>query len=422
MRFATLQDWLAWQETLHPSEIELGLERVAAVAQRMALLPAPFIVITVGGTNGKGSTVAMLEAILLTAGYRVGAYTSPHLLRYNERVRVNGAAVEDAQLCDAFERVDQARATTSLTYFEFGTLAAVDIFRRQGVDVAILEVGMGGRLDAVNVFEPDAAIVTTVDLDHAQWLGDTREAVGYEKAGIYRSGRPAVFGSTDIPQSVLDHADRIDVPLRRFGCDFGYTAEGRLWRWWAGGGPQHNNLPLPALRGRSQLQNAAGVLMVLELLAARLPVAEEHIRSGLQAVQLPGRFQLVAGEVPLILDVAHNPQAAAELSSNLDALPTDGRTLAVLGMLADKDMSQVAAILARRIDRWFLATLPAARGAGAGQLADALQAVGVPAERLTTFDSVAGALAKARRDAKAGDRIVVFGSFFTVAEALAAPV
>lgn len=421
MRFSSLDAWLAWQETLHPSAIDLGLERVAATLHRLHPEPPPFAVITVGGTNGKGSTVAMLEAILRAGGYRVGAYTSPHLLQYNERVRLGGHAVDDAALCTAFERIDQARGDISLTYFEFGTLAALDIFWRSQVDVAILEVGMGGRLDAVNVLDADVALVTTVDIDHAQWLGATREAIGGEKAGIYRGGRPAIYGSRDAPQSVLDHAAAIGARLYRYGADYGAAAEGESWRWW-GPGHERHALPLPALRGHSQLQNAAGVLMALDAVAARLPLNQAQIRAGLLAVALPGRFQVQPGAVTRILDVAHNPQAAGELATNLAALPCAGRTLAVVGMLADKDMAGALAQLRGAVDHWYAAALTVARGAATAQLVQALTAAGVAAADISPCTDVTAALAQARQAARPGDRIVVFGSFHTVAEALSGPV
>lgn len=421
MRFPTLEQWLAWQETLHPAEIELGLDRVAAVARRLALLPPAPVVITVGGTNGKGSTVALLESLLRAAGYRVGAYTSPHLLRYNERVRVDGTDADDAALCAAFERVNQARGDISLTYFEFGTLAALDIFHRRQVEVAVLEVGMGGRLDAVNICDPDVAIVTTVDLDHAQWLGATREAVGFEKAGIFRSGRPAVFGGTDAPAALTAHAAAIGATLHRLGVDFGYRRADAQWDWWWDGRQRHA-LPLPALRGHAQLGNAATVLTALALVADRLPLIQAQVRAGLLEVRLAGRFQVEDGEVMRILDVAHNPEAARELALNLDALPCGGRTLAVVGMLGDKDIGGVLAVLHSRVDRWYPAGLAVPRGAAAERLAAALAMAGVAVGAITPMSSVAAALAAARRDAAAGDRIVVFGSFHTVAAALARPV
>jgi dihydrofolate synthase/folylpolyglutamate synthase len=421
MRFASLAAWLSWQETLHPSEIELGLERVAAVLRRLHPAPPPFVVITVGGTNGKGSTVALLEAMLRAGGYRVGAYTSPHLLRYNERIRLDGTDADDAALCAAFERIDQARGDISLTYFEFGTLAALDIFWRGGVDVAILEVGMGGRLDAVNVLDADVALVTTVDIDHAQWLGTTCEEIGFEKAGIYRSGRPAIYGSRTAPQSVLVHAATIGAQLYRYGKDFGATPEGEGWLWWWDGRERHA-LPLPALRGHSQLQNAAGVLMALDTVAERLPLNQSQVRAGLLAVRLPGRFQIVPGEVTRILDVAHNPQAAAELAANLAAMPCTGRTLAVVGMLADKDMAGALAKLHHVVDQWYPGGLNVVRGATTAQLTQSLAVAGVPTNHITASPDVATALVQVQEAAQPGDRIIVFGSFYTVAEALAWPV
>lgn len=418
MRFNSLAAWLEWQETLHPSAIDLGLERVAAVLHRLHPGPPPFVVITVGGTNGKGSSVAMLEAMLRAGGYRVGAYTSPHLLRYNERVRLDGQMVDDAALCDAFARIDIARGNISLTYFEFGTLAALDIFWNAGLDAAILEVGMGGRLDAVNVLDADVALVTTVDIDHAQWLGDTREAIACEKAGIYRAGRPAIYGSVDVPHSLRQQAVAIGARLYCYGKDFGATPEGEGWRWW-GGGQERHALPLPALRGRSQVQNAAGALMALATVAQRLPLNQAQVRAGLLAATLPGRCQIQPGAVVRILDVAHNPQAAAELAANLAAMPCAGQTLAVVGMLADKDLVGTLGRLRDSVAHWFVASLAVPRGATAEQLTAALAAVGAGAERVTACGDVAAALTQAQAAARAGDRIVVCGSFYTVAEALA---
>lgn len=419
MRFSSLDAWLAWQETLHPAEIELGLERVGRVLYSLRPEPPPFALITVAGTNGKGSTVALLEAMLCAAGYRVGAYTSPHLLRYNERVRLQGEAVEDGALCAAFEAVDGARGEIPLTYFEFGTLAAVEIFYRAGVEIALLEVGLGGRLDAVNVLEPDVAVVTTVDLDHAEWLGEDREAVGREKAGIFRAGRPAVCGESSPPQSLLAQAVHLGTPLYRLGEAFGAERRDGEWRWWGPDGRQRHALPLPALRGAAQLDNAATALMALELLAGRFPLDNATVRRGLQAVRLAGRFEVVAGEVPLILDVAHNPQAAARLADNLAAMPCQGRTLAVVGMLGDKDLGGVLARLESAIDLWYPAAPAAGRAAPAARLLEALAAVGVAPAAIHMQPSVDTALAAARASSRPGDRIVVFGSFYTVAEAMA---
>lgn len=418
MRFQTLEQWLDWQETLHPSAIDLGLERPGNVLRAMGLESPQYTVITVAGTNGKGSSVAMLESILLAAGYRVGCYTSPHLLRYNERIRINGKPVADAAICEAFERIDQARRDTSLTYFEFGTLAAFELFAHAELDVAVLEVGLGGRLDAVNLLDADVALVTAIDVDHAAWLGDDREAIGREKAGIFRAGHPAVCSDPHPPRSLLEHATELGAPISLLGRDFRYRQDGEYWSWL--GARALMPLPLPALRGQFQLQNAAGVVQVLELLSGRLPVSLQHLRQGLLAVNLPGRFQILPGEVPLIVDVAHNPQAAASLATNLKQMPLAGKTRAVVAMLADKDLAAVVRELIPVVDNWYVAGLNVWRGCDAAALATVVEAQSNTAPRV--FESVDDALQQARGEAQAGDRIVVFGSFYTVAAALVARV
>ncbi len=417
MRFQTLDAWLAWQETLHPSAIELGLERPGKVLAAMGLTTPAYAVISVAGTNGKGSSVAMLESILLAAGYRVGCYTSPHLLRYNERVRIDGKPVDDTLLCEAFERIDQARGETSLTYFEFGTLAAIDIFARAGLDVAVLEVGMGGRLDAVNLLDADVALVTAIDVDHAAWLGDDREAIGREKAGIFRSRRPAVCSDPTPPLSLLHYATELETELFSLEKQFSYAVNHDSWRW-QGPADTLDDLPLPALCGRFQLQNAAGVLMVLELLAERLPVSPESLHHGLQTVSLPGRFQILPGGVPTIVDVAHNPQSARALAANLKATPVPGQTHAVVGMLADKDIPAVLQPMLEVIDLWYPATLNVFRGADAAMLIKMLAEQGLCLAQ--GYRSVSEALVSAGAGIQPGDRIVVFGSFYTVAEAMLA--
>ena len=411
MRFHTLNDWLHWQESLHPSEIELGLERVRAVLEHMGLADPGFTVVTVAGTNGKGSSVAMLESILLAAGYRVGSYTSPHLLRYNERIRIQGEPVADGELCDSFARIDAARGDISLTYFEFGTLAAIDCLQRRGVEIAVLEVGLGGRLDAVNVLDADVALITPVDVDHVAWLGNDRETIGVEKAGIMRAGRPVVVSDPQPPQSVLDRADELGTPLALAGRDYHYQAQGDQWRWVAAE-QSRNALPLPALRGDFQLANAAGVLMVLARLSEHFPVSQQAVRSGLLAVQLPGRFQVLPGRPVQILDVAHNPQSARALAQNLARQPCQGRTRAVLGMLDDKDIAATVASLNTLVDDWYLASLDVPRGVSAACLREALGDVG------QCFDNVASARAAALAAADVDDRVVIFGSFYTVAAAL----
>ena len=416
MRFQTLEQWLAWQETLHPRKIDLGLERVARVAQALGCNRPPFAVITVAGTNGKGSCVALLDSVLRAAGYRVGAYFSPHLLRYNERVRVCGAEVSDRALCESFERVDQARGETTLSYFEFGTLAAIDIFFGAGLDVVVLEVGMGGRLDAVNVLDADAALVASVGIDHVSWLGHDRDSIGGEKAGIFRAGRPAVYGDPDPPRSVLEHARAIAAPLYCQGRDFGYTVDTHCWSWW-GGDRKRDALPQPALLGDYQFQNAAAVLMVLERLRERLPVSQDDIRRGLQEVRLSGRFQVVPGAVELIFDVAHNLDAARVLAQALQRRPCQGRTLAVIGMLGDKDVEGVGRVMSERIDAWYAGGLDGERGIGAAELAVRLQSGGVSTP-VQVCRTVSEAHERAIQETQAGDRVVVFGSFHTVAEVL----
>jgi len=419
MRYQTLADWLAWQETLHPTAIDLGLERVGEVLGRMGLGRPSHAVVTVAGTNGKGSSVAMLDAILRAAGYRVGTYTSPHLRRYNERIRIDGSEVSDQALCAAFARIDEARGDISLSYFEFGTLAALDLLERAGLDAAVLEVGMGGRLDAVNLLNADVALITPIDVDHAEWLGPDRERIACEKAGIFRAGRPAVCSDPNPPAALFSEAARIGAELLTLGRDFDFTVDGRQWGW-RGRLQRRDGLPLPALRGVSQPQNAAGVLMVLEQLTARLPVYQQDVRAGLSSVQLPGRFQVLPGEVTRIFDVGHNPHAAAELARNLAAHPCTGRTRLVIGMLADKDAAGVVAQLAAQVDAWYVAGLDGARGAGPERVAGVLKDAGIVA--VQAFPGVSAALVRALADAVPGDRVVVFGSFHTVAEAFAGSV
>ena len=414
-----LAGWLAYIEQQHPQAIALGLDRVARVRYAMGLAPG-VPVITVAGTNGKGSTCAMLEAILSAAGYRVGLYTSPHLLRYNERVRIAGQEAGDAALAAAFARVEAARTGraggTRLTYFEFGTLAAVDLFLRGAVDVMVLEVGMGGRLDAVNVFDADCAIVTAIGLDHMDYLGDTREAIGREKAGIFRSGKPAVIADPAPPASVLAQAQAIGARTLRSGQDFGYRVQKDQWLFWGPSG-EKSGLDHPALLGRVQLQNASAVLASLDALRPILPVSLAHLRRGLAEVRLTGRFQLLPGRPAVVLDVGHNPNAAEVLAANLSGMGAFANTWAVFGMLRDKDISGVVALLGGEVNHWMACTLPPPRGATAAELAGTLRQAGVNAVR--EFENPALAYAAACSEASDNDRIVVFGSFHTVAEVLA---
>jgi dihydrofolate synthase/folylpolyglutamate synthase len=410
-----LDDWLTRLERLHPSTIELGLDRVRLVKDALELDPA-FPLIIVGGTNGKGSTCAYLEAILGAAGYHTGLYTSPHLLRYNERVRIAGKEASDAELVAAFEKIDTARGDTSLTYFEFGTLGAMVQFIDAGVDVAILEVGLGGRLDAVNVFDGEAAIVTSVDLDHMDYLGDTREQIGFEKAGIYRAGRPAICADPAPPASLLEHARQIGADLRCVGRDFSAQREGDQWTY-RGQAISWPALPLPAMAGAYQLRNAAAALAALEAMRARLPVSEPAIRQGLAQARVAGRFQRIARAPDVILDVAHNPEAARALAATLHEQPVAGRTLAVVGMLADKDAAGVFAALHGEIDAWWTCTPDSPRAQNAAALAATLRthAGSVP---VSVQPDVNSALAEAQSAAREGDRILVFGSFHTVAAVL----
>jgi dihydrofolate synthase/folylpolyglutamate synthase len=406
----SLAGWLAFIERQHPSSIALGLDRVSAVFSRLEIrIPCP--VLTVAGTNGKGSTCAMLEAILRAAGYRTALYSSPHIRRYNERVRVAGREAEDAELCGAFEAVERARGTVPLTYFEFGTLAALILFSGQNPDAAILEVGLGGRLDAVNVVDADCAVLTSVGIDHVEYLGATREEIGREKAGIFRAGRPAVIADPDPPSSVLESNAK---PIL-IGRDFGYRTEGTQWSYWGPAG-KRAGLAHPALRGAVQLRNAAAALAALDALRAQLPVAMQEVRRGLAEVTLPGRFQVLPGRPQVVLDVAHNPEAAVVLAQNLAASGFAPETFAVFGMLRDKDVAGVVRALAPRITCWHLATLPGARGADSAFLKKVLLEEKIERPIFEHAD-VASALAAARGEAGENDKIVVFGSFLTVAGA-----
>ena len=409
---AGLADWLAYLELLHPKGIALGLDRAEQVRGRMGLrLACP--VITVGGTNGKGSTAAMLERILHCAGYRVGCYTSPHLLRFNERVRLRCEEATDAELITAFCEVERARQDTALTYFEFSTLAAIQLFVSRGTDVAVLEVGLGGRLDTVNIFDPDCAVVTNVALDHQDYLGSTREEIGREKAGIFRNGKPAICADPDPPRSLLEAAARIGADLRLIGRDFGFDAGERDWDWWGRDGKRHG-LAHPALRGANQLVNAATVLAVLESVSALLPASTPAIRDGLAKVDLPGRFEVLPGRPVVVLDVAHNPHAAAVLAANLRIQGFFGRTVAVFGMLSDKDIGGVVAAMRERVEAWHCASLPGPRGTAGDRLATIVAAAG--GSEVHRHADVVSAYASACEDAGENDRIIVFGSFLTVAE------
>jgi dihydrofolate synthase/folylpolyglutamate synthase len=413
---ADLAGWLAHVERQHPSTIALGLERVSAVLARLAT-PKFCPIFMVGGTNGKGSTCAMLEACLLAAGYRVGLYTSPHLLRYNERVRIDGREADDGTLVEAFAAVERARLDTPLTYFEFGTLAAWVAFSRDRLDALILEVGLGGRLDAVNAFEPDCSILTSVDLDHMDYLGDTREKIGWEKAHIFRAGRPAIVADPAPPQTVLDHAATTGARLVLIGRDFGCDYDRQQWRYWGPGGTRAG-LAYPSLRGVNQLFNASTCIAALDSVRNRLPVSAQAIRQGLALVELPGRFQVLPGRPAVVLDVAHNPHAAAVLAANLAAMEGFRDTLAVIGVLRDKDIGAIVGKIARHVDRWYAASLDNPRGATAAEVARAIARIR-PDQPVACFASPRDAFAAAGEAAGRDDRIIVFGSFFTVADVMA---
>ncbi|SFP81168.1 dihydrofolate synthase / folylpolyglutamate synthase [Nitrosomonas cryotolerans] len=416
-----LSDWLLYLEQLHPNIIDLGLERVNHVRKKLRLAPTCPLVI-VGGTNGKGSVCAMLEAILTCAGYRVGCYTSPHLLCYNERIHINQRPISDDLLCQAFEVVESARIQcgVSLTYFEFGTLAAMHLFIRAEVDVAILEVGLGGRLDAVNIFDADCAILTSIDLDHMDYLGDTRDKIGFEKAGIFRKGKAAICSEREMPLTVPEYAERIGASLIHVDRDFGYVAKEAQWDFWGPKGWRHS-LSHPALRGTNQLQNASTCLAALGMLGESLPTSMNDIRRGLLEVVLPGRFQVLPGQPLIILDVAHNPSAARTLAANLDAAKPHQYTYAVLAMLRDKDIAGVIEALKYSIDVWLISSIDSSlRGASADELVEKLEDAGITKMNgiIHAFSDTVAAFAFACEHASKNDRICVLGSFYTVGAVL----
>lgn len=421
---STRDEWLSLLEIRHPKTIDLGLDRVSKVKQQLGLQFACPI-ITVGGTNGKGSTCAMLESIFLRAGYHVGLYTSPHLIDFNERGRINGEFVSDDALVAAFDKVEAARGDISLTYFEFTTLAFMLIFSEAQLDVVIFEVGLGGRLDAVNILDADVAIVTSVDIDHTEYLGDTREKIGFEKAGIYRQGKTAICADPVPPQTLVDHANQIGADLWLFGRDFNYQGDKQQWAY--GGRTQRRNaLAYPGLRGANQLLNASAALAALEALKDRLPIGAQEVRSGLAMVELPGRFQVIPGKPVIVLDVAHNPHAAAVLADNLDNMGYFPYTYAVFGAMHDKDISGVIEKVKSHIDQWCVTDLPTPRAATASQIEEKLIAAGVVSDdnakeqSIETFSDAGDALKNALSRATENDRIVVFGSFVTVAGVITA--
>ena len=413
MTTRTLAEWLAHCERVHPKTIELTLDRIATVKARLGLaLAVPVIV--VAGTNGKGSTCAMLESIALAAGYRVGLHSKPHLVHFEERCRIGGASVDAALLVPHFEAVERARGDIPLTYFEFTLLAIVSLFAATPLDLVILEVGLGGRLDAVNAFDGDCAIVTSIDIDHSEYLGPDRESIGREKAGIFRSGKPAIVSDPLPPHSVIAEAERIGAELWLASRDFRVEGDRQQWSW-SGRALRLGGLAYPALRGANQLLNAAGALAAFEALRERLPVSAQAIRTGLATVELPGRFQIVPGAPTIVLDVGHNPHAIAALALNLDQMGFFPRTHAVFGVMRDKDVAAIVAKMAPLVDSWHLTDLPTPRAASAAELAAAVRSVAATAHAAVAEHArPAAALAAAIGEADPADRIVVFGSFFTV--------
>jgi len=412
---STLDEWLAHCERLHPTEIEMTLARSLRVKANLGLAFTAQV-IAVAGTNGKGSTCAMLEAIALQAGYRVGLYSKPHLVHFEERCRVNGEMVKATELLPHFEAVERARGDVSLTYFEFTTLAIARLLSQLPLDLVILEVGMGGRLDTVNAFDADCSIITSIDVDHAEFLGPDREAIGFEKAAIMRAGKPVIVSDPVPPHSVIEYAERVGADLWRFGRDFNYSGDKQQWRW-AGRAKRFNAIAYPALRGANQLLNAAGALAAFEALREALPITAQAVRNGFALVELPGRFQVVAGQPTLVLDVAHNPHAVAALALNLDQMGFFPRTHAVFGAMRDKDINAILTRMAPLVDHWHFTDLPTPRAARADELAARHAQLGLKGPGPVTVAGHASplqALGSALVDADPADRIVVFGSFLTV--------
>lgn len=414
--FNTLEDWLNWQENSHPLVIDLGLERVAKVYHALNPTGSHPVTVTVGGTNGKGSCMAYLEAIYRAQGYRVGAYTSPHILKYNERIKINGKSVDDATICQAFERIENVRDNISLSYFEFGTLTALAIFAQAQLDVQLLEVGLGGRLDAVNIVEPDAAIISSIGIDHVAWLGETREAIGYEKAGIFRYGVPAIVGDANPPASLKQVATEIGAQFYVIGEHFAYQKQGNVWQW-SSGAKQLINLPEPALKGEHQYRNASAVIMAINQLQHSLPVNDSAISQGLAKASLLGRFQFIEGSIPVLLDVGHNPEAVGTLVDYLTEYFPGRRVRAIFSMMKDKDIPEVLRIMKPIVYDWFFAPLANARAATETLMRDTFVQQGIT-QAAFGFSGFKDAFAAAKQCAVEGDLLLVFGSFFLVSEYL----
>ncbi|MFI3189051.1 bifunctional folylpolyglutamate synthase/dihydrofolate synthase [Crenothrix sp. D3] len=413
MHFDSLPDWLAWQESLHPLTIDLGLERVATVFAALNPNYAKPPTITVAGTNGKGSCIATLEAIYLAQGYHVGSYTSPHILKYNERIKIDGVPVSDELICAAFAKIEAARGNISLSYFEFSTLAALEIFTHSKVNVQLLEVGLGGRLDAVNIIDPDIAIISSIGIDHVDWLGKTREAIGWEKAGIFRTATPAVIGDLDPPNSLLQSAVNKNTPAYYIGKDFGYKKKLSGWHWFSGNASL--DLPNPVLKGEHQYRNAAAVIFAVTTLAKRLPISEKAIQQGLRNVELSGRFQLINTEIPTLLDVGHNPEAVKTLLEYLITTFPEKRIHAVFSMMKDKDIASVLEIMNPVVYDWFFAPLANPRVATEAMMQKIFSQSSV-AHVSFGFTDFAEAYQAAKSQAQQGDLLLVFGSFLLVSD------
>lgn len=411
----TLAEWLAHCEQLHPKDIDMGLERSLLLKQRLGIaFQVP--VITVAGTNGKGSTCAMLESIGLQAGYRVGLYIKPHFVHFEERCRVNGRSVDAAELIPHFEAVEEARAGMPLTYFEFTTMAILRLLASAPLDMVILEVGLGGRLDTINAIDADCAVITSIDIDHTAYLGTDRESIGREKAGIMRAGKPVVVGDPMVPASIVAHAAEVGAELRLLGRDFNYAGDKQQWGW-GGRDKRFSGLAYPALRGANQLLNASAALAAFEALRDRLPITAQAVRNGFASVELTGRFQIVPGQPTLVLDVAHNPHAVGALAENLDQMGFFPCTHVVFGAMADKDLEAILRRMAPLVDAWHFTDLPIARAASAAELQQLHERLALKGPGpVATFRHASpdDALRAAIEAADPADRIVVFGSFFTV--------
>ena len=415
----SLQDWLSWQESLHFSAIDLGLDRVGEVARRMGLLKPDFPIITVAGTNGKGSTVALLSAFLDEAGYKVGAYTSPHILKYNERIALNRRPASDELICEAFAAIDAARGDISLTYFEFGTLAAIWAFVQSGVEIAVLEVGLGGRLDAANLWDADVAVITGIGIDHISWLGDDREVIGREKAGIARRQRPLVCGDPSPPVSIKAYAQELGAELIQYIDNFVIERSDETFNitlQQSSGIKKWENLPYPALLGEVQLQNTACALVALHQLAGKLMINKSHLHKGLRSVSLPGRLQKLQSEPDVYIDVAHNPHAARQLSHWLQKNPPDGVTYVLFSILSDKDIDGVIDVVRDVVDEWHFFPLQDSRAMALGDIQSAMDSGKVSVS--ISHEGLKQAWNTLKPRLKSQDRVVAFGSFLVVSSML----